>query len=225
MAIELAIHGLCAGYGPVEVLHDVDLAVPAGSTVALLGANAAGKSTLLRCIVGVVPLRAGTIRWAGRSIAHRSPYDRASAGLVFVPDERNVFESLTVAETLELFAGGGPSEPAFEAFGELGRLRHRRVGTLSGGERQMVAICRALVRPGRLRLFDEVSRGLAPAVVARCYDAIARSRAPEGADVIVEQYLADALRVADLVYVLRRGEVVFAGEPGELGAMAGRYGV
>jgi branched-chain amino acid transport system ATP-binding protein len=127
-----------------------------------------------------------------------------------------VFPALTVRENLVLFARGGPIDPALDAFPEIRRFLDRRAGTLSGGERQMVALSHALLRPAQLLLFDEVSRGLSPAVTARFYDRVVSLTSPRRTNVIVEQYLDDALRVADLVYVLRRGEIAFVGEPNEL---------
>jgi branched-chain amino acid transport system ATP-binding protein len=212
----LEIRGARAGYGQVEALHGVDLTIPDGTTVAIIGRNASGKSTLLRCIAGLVPLRGGSMRWGGDDLAKASAYERASMGIVLVPEQRNVFPGLTVRENLQLFARGTPLDPAFATFPELEPLAERLAGTLSGGERQMVALSHALLRPAHLLLFDEVSRGLAPAIVGRFYDRIVALTAPGRTNVIVEQYLDDALRVADLVYLLRRGEVAFAGEPSEL---------
>lgn len=217
-ALELELSGVRAGYGRVEVLHGIDAAFPVDATVAIVGPNAAGKSTLLRCIAGLVPVRSGTIRWAGRDITDTPAYDRAASGMVLVPDARNVFDALSVRENLALFAGGADIEPAIDTFPALGEMLDRPAATLSGGERQMVALSHPLVRSARLVLFDEVSRGLSPVAVARFYDRIAARRSPGRTDVIVEQYVDDALRVADVVYVLRRGEVAFAGEPAELRA-------
>jgi branched-chain amino acid transport system ATP-binding protein len=214
----LELRGVRAGYGRVEVLHGVDLDVPAGSIVAVVGRNGAGKTTLLRCIAGLLPARRGTIRWEGRNIGGWSAHDRAAHGIALVPDGRNVFGSLTVRENLELFARGGDVDRALETFPTLERLLERRAGTLSGGERQMVALSAPLVRDAALVLLDEASRGLSPAAVAAFYDALAARRGPGHTYVVVEQYLDDALRLADVVYVLGRGEVLFAGEPAELSA-------
>lgn len=212
----LELHGVRAGYGSVEVLHGVDLAFPAGCIVAIVGSNSAGKTTLLRCIAGLIATRTGTIRWEGRDITHSSAYERAAHGMVLVPDERNVFPSLTVRENLELFAGDGDLGPAIDTFPALGAMLARSVGTLSGGERQMVALARAIIRPAGLVLLDEPSRGLSRAANSGFYDRLTSTRSAECTYIIVEQYLEDVLRVADIVYRLQRGRVVFAGEPGEL---------
>jgi branched-chain amino acid transport system ATP-binding protein len=133
-----------------------------------------------------------------------------------VPDEYGSFGSLTVEENLRLFGADGDLSPALDVFPALEALHDRVVRTLSGGEQQMVALSRALLRPGRAVLLDEASRGLAPAVVERLYTALRALVTPHRCVVVVEQYVREALDVADLVYVLRRGEVVFAGEPAEL---------
>jgi len=209
-----------AGYGSVEVLHGVTMDFPSGSVVALMGRNGAGKSTVLRCLAGLIPLWSGALRWDGREVTHRSAYQRSTAGLTLVPDEHGLFPGLTVGENLDLFARDQSPEPALGVFPELEDLMDRRAGTLSGGEQQMLALSRALVRPGHVVLLDEVSRGLSPAVTARCYGALRRLAAPDRVLVIVEQYLGEVLRLADVVYVLTRGEITFAGEPAELRAEA-----
>ncbi len=209
-----------AGYGSVEVLHGIDMAFPAGCIVAIVGSNAAGKTTLLRCIAGLVAVRGGTIGWAGRDITTWSAYERAAHGMVLVPDEHNVFSSMTVRENLELFAGGRVLDPAIDTFPALGNLLPRRAGTLSGGERQMVALSHSLLRPAPVLLLDEPSRGLSPAANSGFYAGLARTRGSEGTCVIVEQYVDDVLRVAEIVYRLQRGHVAFAGEPGEFDHLA-----
>lgn len=216
MTVELELVNARAGYGSVEVLHGVSLALPTGAVVAVVGRNGAGKTTLLRTIAGTLPLSSGTVCWQGRDVTKQTAQQRAMAGLTFVPDENNVFVSLTVRENLALFGGDAPPDPALTTFPELNALLDRRAGTLSGGEQQMLALCRAVLRPGRVVLLDEVSRGLSPTVQPRLYSAIASLVSPQRAIVVVEQYLVAALELADFVYVLRRGHVAFAGEPGEL---------
>jgi branched-chain amino acid transport system ATP-binding protein len=216
VTVELDLVNARAGYGSVEVLHGVNLALPTGAVVAIVGRNGAGKTTLLRTIAGTLPLNSGTVCWQGRDITHQTAQQRAAAGLTFVPDDNNVFVSLTVRENLVLLGGEAPLEPALTTFPELRPLLDRRAGTLSGGEQQMLALCRAVLRPGRVVLLDEVSRGLSPTVQPRLYAAIASLVGPQRAIVVVEQYLVAALELADFVYVLRRGHVAFAGEPGEL---------
>lgn len=216
MSVQLALVGVRAGYGRVEVLHGVDLALPAGAIVALAGRNAAGKSSILRTIAGTLRARSGQIVWFGTDVSRLSAAERARRGMVFVPDEGAVFTELTVAENLRLFAGRAAIAPLLATFPELDPLLDRAAGVLSGGERQMLALSRALLRPGAVTLLDEVTRGLAPPAVARLHDAIRSLVSPERTVVVVEQSLQDALDLADIVYVVRRGEVSFAGEPNEL---------
>ena len=216
MTVGVELVGARASFGPIEVLHGVSARFPAGAIVALLGRNGAGKSTLLRVLAGTMPLESGSVRWDGRDVSGWSAFDRAARGLTLVPDEGNVFGALSVRDNLRVFAGDGSTDAALVAFPELDPLLDQRAATLSGGERQMLALSRAVLRPGRVVLLDEVSRGLSPAVVPRLSEAIRKLADPARVVVIVEQYLHDVLQLADVVYVLRRGEIAFAGEPAEL---------
>jgi branched-chain amino acid transport system ATP-binding protein len=205
-----------AGYGSIEVLHGVTLSFPAGSTVALLGRNGAGKSTVLHVLAGILPLASGSLRLDDVDIGRLSPYERATRGMTLIPDDHNVFAALSVRENLEVFADGRSLDAALAAFQELTALLDQRAATLSGGERQMLALSRAVLRQGSVILLDEVSRGLSPVLASRLSDIISGLARSDRVIVVVEQYLHDALRLADTLYVLRRGEVVFAGEPAEL---------
>jgi branched-chain amino acid transport system ATP-binding protein len=215
--IELAVQGLRAGYGAVEVLHGIDLEVPQGALTALLGPNGAGKSTLLSVVAGLHPLRAGRVRWGGVDVSRSAPDARARAGMTLIPERRGIFPDLTVKENLDTFVGpDGSAEVALAAFPVLGERMTQRAGSLSGGEQQMLAMSRALLKHPRLLLLDEISFGLAPRVTRRLFDVVAELARGGTTVVLVELYLSDALRLADIVYVMARGEVVFAGEPGEL---------
>jgi len=221
MSVELQVRGLRAGYGPVEVLHGVDLDVPTGRISAVLGPNGAGKTTLLRTLAGLITPAGGTVRWRGRDVTRRLAYRRARDGLLLVPDEGGVFADLTVADNVAVFAAGRPAETAFaavvEAFPVLGERRDQLAGTLSGGEQQMLALSRALARPFRLLLIDELSRGLAAPLVTQLYRVLTGlAESTDAAIVLVEQDSAAVLPIARVVYVLRRGAVVFAGEPADL---------
>jgi branched-chain amino acid transport system ATP-binding protein len=217
MTIELELSGVRAGYGAVEVLHGVDLAVPAGALTALLGPNGAGKTTLLSVVAGLLPVRAGTVRWTGRDLGRVPPDARARAGMALVPERRGIFGNLSVRENLEIFGTDGqPADVALAAFPVLGERLSQRAGSLSGGEQQMLAMSRALLRSPRLLLLDEISFGLAPRVTRRLFDVVGELARGGTTVVLVDQYLGDALRLADVVYVLARGEVAFAGEPAEL---------
>jgi len=221
--IELALEGVHAGYGPVEVLHGLDLQVPRGSVTALLGANGAGKTTTMAVISGTLPVRTGAVRWAGQVVNRVATYDRAHAGMVLIPEKRGIFPDLTVRDNLAIFAHNGPHDddfsPAYEAFPVLRERLAQGAGSLSGGEQQMLAMSRALLRKPRLLLLDEISFGLAPRVTAQLFEVVAELARQETTVLLVEQYLGKALQMADVVYVLARGEVAFAGEPAELADM------
>jgi branched-chain amino acid transport system ATP-binding protein len=224
LALELA--GVRAGYGRIEVLHGLDLQVPQGSVVALLGLNGVGKSTTLRAISGTIPVSAGTIRLDGRRIDNLPPNAIASRGLVLVPEGRGIFPALTVAENLRIAHRGAREgnamtstqwiEHASAAFPRLGERLGQAAGLLSGGEQQMLAICRALAGDPQVVMFDELSMGLAPIVVASLFERVAALRDDGCTIVIVEQHLTYALDLADLCFVVAKGRVVWAGEPGEL---------
>lgn len=216
MPAALTIRGLRVRYGPVEALHGVDMAFPDGAVTALLGRNGAGRSTLLRTIAGLLPAAAGHLDWRGRDITGWTASERARAGLALIPDGHGVFGGLPVRDNLRVFAGTGPIDPALDAFPVLRQRLGQRAGTLSGGEQQMLAVARAILRPSRLLLLDELSQGLAPRVVAQLYEVVTELAADHRTVVLVEQYAGEALRRADVAYVLRRGRVAFAGEPAEL---------
>jgi branched-chain amino acid transport system ATP-binding protein len=221
MTLALTLRDVRVGYGAVEVVHGVDLDVPAGALTALLGPNGAGKTTLLSAVAGMLPLRSGSIHWEGRDLAGMPPDARARAGMLLMPERRGIFGSLSVRDNLEVFGGRGADlEPALSAFPVLGERLDQQAGSLSGGEQQMLAMSRALLSSPRLLLLDEISFGLAPRVTRRLFDVVAEQARGGVTVVLVEQHLSDALRLADVVYVLSRGEVVFAGEPGELDGRA-----
>ena len=226
MTLALELADVRAGYGKIEILHGVDLAVPSGSVVALLGANGVGKSTTLRAIAGSLPVTSGTIRLEGARIDNRRPSAIARKGLVLIPEGRGVFPALTVLENLRIAHRSAPVIAAgpwddwlaeiTAVFPRLGDRLEQLAGLLSGGEQQMLAVCRALVGDPKVVLFDELSMGLAPIVVGELFDRVAALRDAGRTILLVEQYLTYALELADLCYVLAKGRVVWAGEPGEL---------
>ncbi|MCG6495831.1 ABC transporter ATP-binding protein [Kitasatospora sp. A2-31] len=223
MTVEAALHAARVRYGPLEALHGVDLAFPAGAVTVLLGRNGAGRTSALHALAGVVRLAAGWVEWQGRDVTALSAHRRVRLGLALVPAERAVFASLTVAEHLGLARGGGGPAPApaatdevLELFPELAALLPRPAGTLSGGQQQLVALARALSTGPRLLLLDEPDRGLAPAVTARLHAHLLALAATGGRTVVLTaQSLPLGLAGAAVVHVLHRGEVSFSGEPAE----------
>ena len=213
----LRLEGVCAGYGRVEVLRSIDLTVPAGAAVALLGANGAGKTTLLRVAAGLLTPTQGRILIDGRPVERSRAHARARAGLCLIPEGRGIFRPLTVEENIAMFAGGRGLRAAVDrvtaAFPVLGERLAQRAGTLSGGQQQMLAVSRALLSDAPLVLADELSVGLAPLVVEEIFAAIHDLRRRGRSLLVVEQYVDRALDLADYVYILHKGEVVFVGEP------------
>jgi branched-chain amino acid transport system ATP-binding protein len=205
------------------VLHGVSLEVRAGEAVALLGRNGVGKTTLIRSIVGFTPPRAGTITFRGTALQGRPPYRIARAGIALVPQGRRIFAPLTVDENLRIGARG--AEPrawnADTVHALFPRLDERRVqwgGTLSGGEQQMLAIGRALMSNPGLLVLDEPSEGLAPLVVREIGRVLRRLKEAGLAILLVEQNVPLALRVADRVYVMSKGQIVYHGASSALDA-------
>ena len=219
----LAIEGLTAGYGEAKVLREISLTVGEGQSLALLGRNGMGKTTLLNSIVGVTHRFGGSIRLQGCDISSLRPDQRAHAGIGWVPQERNIFRSLTVEENLSAVARYGPWTPV-KVFGLFPRLAERRgnLGTrLSGGEQQMLAIGRALVLNPLLLLLDEPLEGLAPIIVRELLAVLGRIAREEGlASIIVEQNARKILAMTDRAAILERGCVVHQGDSGALRADA-----
>lgn len=217
----LRVQGLDVGYGDFQALFDINLEVAAAETVSIIGANGAGKSTLLKAVVGLVPPTAGDISFDGASITSRPTHRRVADGIALVPEGRRIFPSLTVEENIVI--GGDVRRPGpwnkravLEAFPLLGRLLKRSGEGLSGGERQTLAIARALMSNPRLLLLDEVSLGLAPIVVRQVYEAVPIIKAHGTTVLIVEQDVNQAMAVADRFYCLLEGRIALTGVPGEV---------
>jgi branched-chain amino acid transport system ATP-binding protein len=219
----LEIANIDAFYGETQALFAVSLSVGEGEVVALLGANGAGKTTVLRAILGLTRARRGDIRFQGRSIAGSATHRIAQAGIGWVPDDRRLCPTLTVAKNLSLGEKRTPFrawslDDVTEIFSPLKFLMAREAETLSGGEMQMVAIARALLGSPGLVLFDEPSQGLAPKIVDDVIGVIRRLKQARIASIVVEQNADIALGVADRVVVLDHGQVAWTGEAAALRA-------
>ena len=218
----LSVQGLNQYYGGSHTLRDVGFDVPAGACTALLGRNGVGKTTLLKCLMGVLPVRSGKIGFAGTSIANLPPYARAALGIGYVPQGRDIFPRLSVQENLQMGLAskkGGTKVPdfVFDMFPVLKQMLNRRGGDLSGGQQQQLAIGRALAMRPRLLILDEPTEGIQPSIIKDIERAI-RSLVAAGdiAILLVEQYYDFAKSLADHYVVLSRGEVVARGSGADM---------
>ena len=221
MSAVLEIRGLAAGHGDFQALFDIDLTVDDGETLAVIGANGAGKSTLLGTMAGLVRATAGSVRFAGEDLLAVPHHGRVALGIALVPEGRHLFPSLTVEENL--LVGGHSRRPGrwdvdrvLEVFPLVRPLLSRPADVLSGGERQAVAIGRALMANPRLLLLDEVSLGLAPVVVKQLYAALPAVIGEGTTVLLVEQDIGQALAVADRVVCLLEGRISLEGVPAGL---------
>ena len=215
----IRIEKLSAGYGEAVVLRGVSLQVPEGQSLAVLGRNGAGKTTLLNSIIGVTRYRGGRIVLEGRDITRLRPDQRAHAGIGWVPQERNIFRSLTVEENLTAVAQAGAWTPdkVYALFPRLKERRRNMGGLLSGGEQQMLAIARALVLNPRIVLLDEPLEGLAPILVEELLTALQRIiREEKISAILVEQNVRKILGIVDSAVILERGAVVHEGDSATL---------
>jgi urea transport system ATP-binding protein len=213
----LKVQNLNQYYGGSHILRDLSFEVPPGKVTVLLGRNGVGKSTLLKTLMGVIPARSGEISFQEKSIAQAKPYERVRAGIGYVPQGREIFPRLTVAENLEMGLATRPrgaSVPAriFEMFPVLSQMMRRRGGDLSGGQQQQLAIGRALAMGPKLLILDEPTEGIQPSIIKDIERAI-RSLAATGemAILLVEQYYDFARSLADQYLVMERGEIVKSG--------------
>jgi branched-chain amino acid transport system ATP-binding protein len=220
MSGHLRLDGIDAGYGQVSVLHGIDIEVAPGTFVAVIGANGAGKTTLLRAITGLIPCTAGTVHFDGTNLAEVAAHRIVGRGLAMVPEGGRLFTFMTVLENLELGAFNATAKPlrrqtldeVLELFPVLAERRRQMAGSLSGGERQMCAIARALMSRPKLLMLDEPSLGLSPQMVEKVFALVADLPRRHGSSVLlVEQNVEDALEMADLAYVLEHGRIVKSG--------------
>ena len=217
----LELRDVRAGYGPIEVVHGVNLEVAAGSVMALLGPNGGGKTTMLNICAGTLAPNSGAISFEGAVVTTKSADDRARMGICTVPEGRGIFPNLTVRENLLMATQVGVSmdrieEVAFSQFPQLSSRRRQMAGTLSGGEQQMLALARAFATDPKLLLLDELSMGLAPIVVGQLYDKV-RQLAEAGLSILlVEQFARTALPIADSAAVVLQGVIAHRGSPAEM---------
>ena len=222
----LELEGVTAGYGAIEVLHGVDLAVEAGMVLALLGPNGAGKSTTIRVASGLLPARSGRVRVEANDVRGRPPERLVHLGVCTLPEGRSIFPNLTVWENLWLWTHQKSLvfdqvvSRTFEVFPALEVRRRQAAGSLSGGEQQMLAMSRVLAANPRVLLLDEISMGLAPLIIGQLYDIVARL-AEEGLSILlVEQAAKTALSIAHRAAVITMGRIVATGSPEEIESAA-----
>src|SRR5499427_4715701 len=223
--MKLSVQSLNSHYGPAHILFDVALEVGDGEVVALLGRNGAGKSTTFRSIIGLVEQRSGSILFEGRDVSSRSTHEIVRGGLGYVPEERRIFTELTVEENLEV--GRQPQrsnapywtrEKLFTLFPNLGEMRGRPGGRMSGGEQQMLTIARTLMGNPSLVLLDEPSEGLSPKIVEQMIEAILTMKQAGVSIIVSEQNLHFARLISDRAYIIERGRICFGGTMSELDA-------
>ena len=219
----LEIRNLVAGYGHIEVLHNVSMTINQGEIVTMVGANGAGKSTTLKSIYGLTNIFSGQIMFMGKKLTALKAHDLAALGLAYVPQEQSIFPSLTVRENLEMGAYAvAPKliperiEKVCQRFPVLGERAKQNAGTLSGGERQMLAIARGLMTEPRLMLLDEPSLGLAPMIITALFEQIEAINEAGTTILLIEQNARRALAIADRGYVLELGQIRHEGKGDEL---------
>lgn len=223
--MKLSVSDLNSHYGPAHILFDIGLDVGEGEVVALLGRNGAGKSTTFRSLVGLVEQRTGQIVFEGTNISRAPTYEIARLGLGYVPEERRIFTDLTVEENLEV--GRQPQRPnaphwtrekLFAVFPNLGEMKNRAGGRMSGGEQQMLTIARTLMGNPSLVLLDEPSEGLSPKIVEQMVDAILTMKKAGVSILVSEQNLHFARLISDRAYIIERGRICYSGTMTELHA-------
>jgi urea transport system ATP-binding protein len=221
----LTIQGLSVGYGESQILWNVDLHVPEGQVVCLMGRNGVGKTTLLKSVMGLLSPQAGSIGFDGQDITCVRPEQRSRRGIGYVPQGREIFPQLTVLENLRLGllakkgSNGKVPEQVWQLFPALLRWLDRKGGVLSGGQQQQLALARALVTEPKLLLLDEPTEGIQPSIIQEIEEVIMRIKAQGHVTILlVEQYLAFAWRLADAFYMMEKGSIVAHGEIAELTA-------
>lgn len=219
----LELDDVFAGYGPIMVLQHMSLQVQPGEVFALLGPNGGGKSTTLQVCSGLLPVRQGALRLAGRTVTGAAPDALARAGLCSIPEGRGVFPNLTVRENLEMCTFTGTplatiEEITYARFPTLGQRQQQLAGTMSGGQQQMLAMARALATDPAVLLLDELSMGLAPIVVSQLYELVASIAADGVSVLVVEQFARSVLGIAQRAAIMLNGHIVRTGAPDDIAA-------
>ncbi len=220
----LEVNNLVSGYGEVQILWETSLKLERGKLTTLVGSNGVGKSTLLRTVMGLLRPWRGTITFQGQDLTRRSAHTRAKAGLVLVPEGRQLFTDMTVLENMEMGAFPPRSrghfqenlDRVFELFPRLGERPHQKAGSLSGGEQQMVAVSRGLMAQPDVLIIDELSLGLSPILALTLFESLIQLKRQGLTMLLVEQNVAMALGVSDYAYVLSQGRVSLEGESRQL---------
>lgn len=216
----LLVEHLKVGYHRTPVLSDVSIAVAPNSVTTLLGPNGAGKTTLLRAITGLLPVGAGQVRLKGHDVTRKPLHQRAALGLCHIPEGRGIYRSMTVRDNLRMQVPAARESAAIEravtAFPVLGRRLSQPAGTMSGGEQQMLAMAAAYTRDPDVVVVDELSLGLAPVIIDQLYEFLGTLVSGGAALLVVDQYAARALEIADTAYVMRKGAIVFDGPARDL---------
>lgn len=215
---------VCAGYGDLKILFDIDLSVNEGEVVALVGSNGAGKTTILRTISGEVRIKSGSISWFGERLDTKAAYTRADIGIAHIPQGRGILGGLSIRDNLILGSYAKRVKPnrnqnldkVYDTFPILKERENHLANTLSGGQQQMLAIGRSMMMEPKLLILDEPSLGLAPIVVEEVFNILARIKAQGTSMLIIEQNLVKALQIADRGYVLETGKISLAGDSKEL---------
>ncbi len=217
----LELSGVHTHIGPYHILQGVDLVVPEGGVAVLLGRNGAGKTTTLRTIMGLWTASQGTITFKGKDITRLSTPEIAKHGIAFVPEDMGIFTDLTVSENMTLAANSGPIDPSRldwikQLFPPIGTFWDSSAGTLSGGQKQMLSVARAIIEPRTLILIDEPTKGLAPAIIKAMTDALRELKETDTTILLVEQNFAMASTIGDTVSVMDDGRIIHTGEMQEL---------
>lgn len=211
----LDVNGISVAYGQSQIIGGLSLSATAGEIVALMGLNGMGKTTLMKALMGLLPVRAGTVSLDGQDISHRQPYERVAAGLAYVPQGRMVFPTLTVEENICTGLYDDKEqvpEELYAIFPVLQEMRKRRAGNLSGGQQQQLAIARALASKPKVLLLDEPTEGIQPSIIKELAETLKKIRSLKGLTILVsEQVLSFALSVADRMLVINRGSIIHDG--------------